>query len=89
MIMDEDFIAIDWQDGSGESVEIGYFNPDGQQCCGHRGVQGTDHGQYAYKTQCTICGYVYGTNGSDMHERRCPECQNGAPGIRYWKRIES
>jgi hypothetical protein len=27
---------------------------------------------------------VYGTNGSDMHGRRCPECQGGAPGIRYW-----
>jgi hypothetical protein len=20
-----------------------------------------------------------------MFERRCPECQGGAPGIRYWK----
>jgi hypothetical protein len=20
-----------------------------------------------------------------MRERRCPECQGGAPGIKYWK----
>jgi hypothetical protein len=48
-------------------------------------VPGTDHGQHAYKTECAICVYVYGTNGSDMHERRCPECRRGAPGIRYWR----
>lgn len=87
-IMEGKDVPIDWQDGNGESVEIGYFNPNGQQCCGHCGVPGTDHGQYAYKTECTICGYVYGTNGSDMHERCCPECQGGAPGIRYWRRTE-
>ena len=25
--MDENYIPINWQDGSGESVEIGYLNP--------------------------------------------------------------
>ncbi|MCF8137898.1 MAG: hypothetical protein K9K63_11370 [Desulfotignum sp.] len=83
--MNETDIPIEWLDGSGETVEIGYLNPNGQQCAGHCGVPGTDHGPYAYKTECTICGYVYGTNGSDMFERHCPECQGGAPGIRYWK----
>ena len=86
--MNETDILIEWLDGSGETVEIGYLNPNGQQCAGHCGVTGTDHGQYAYKTECKICGYVYGTNGTDMFERRCPECQGGAPGIRYWKIIE-
>jgi hypothetical protein len=80
--MSETDIQVQWQDGSDESVEIGYLNRNGQQCCGHCGVSGTDYGQYAYKTECTICGYVYGTNGSDMHERRCLECQGGAPGIK-------
>ncbi len=87
--MNEINTQIEWQDGSGETVGIGYFNLNGQQCCGHCGVAGNDHGQYAYKTECTICGYVYGTNGSDMHERRCPECQKGAPGIRYWQITKS
>jgi len=85
MNMSKTDIQVQWQDGNRESVEIGYLNRNGQQCCGHCGVSGTDYGQYAYKTECTICGYVYGTNGTDMHERRCPECQGGAPGIKYWK----
>ena len=83
--MNDTDMYIQWRDGSGESVEIGYLNPHDQQCCGHCGVPGTDNRQYAYKTECTICGYVYGTNGSDMHERRCPKCQEGAAGITYWK----
>ena len=74
-----------WESGGGPSVQIGYVNPNGQRCCGHRGVPGTDHEQYAYKFECTKRRYVYGANGSDMHERRCPECQRGAPSIRYWK----
>ncbi len=74
-----------WQSGSGDSVQIGYMNCNGQRCCGHRAVPGTDYEQYAYKLECTKCGYVYGANGTDVHERRCPECQRGAPGIRYWK----
>ena len=72
-----DIDMVQWQEGKGESVEIGYLNPNGQQCLGHCGVRGTDHDQYAYKTECTYCGYVYGTNGTDMHERLCPECQGG------------
>jgi rubredoxin len=85
IIMSKTDIPVQWQNGSGESVEIGYLNRNGQQCCGHCGVSGTDYMQYAYKTECTICGYVYGTNASDMDERRCPEFQGGAPGIKYWK----
>ena len=78
--MNDTDMQIQWQEGSGASVEIGYFNPNGQQCCGHCGVSGTDHGQYTYKTESTICGYVYGTNGSDMHERRCPNARKGLRG---------
>ena len=81
--MNDTDIQIEWQEGNGESVKIGYLNPHGQRCCGRSGMPGTDHRQYAYKTECTICGYVYGTNGSDMHKRRCPECQEGAAGIKY------
>src|SRR5262249_10155399 len=72
-----------WKSGEGRSVRIGYKNRNGQLCCGYRGVRGTDHGQYAYKVECTKCGYVYGANGTDMHLRLCPECQGGAPGISY------
>ena len=87
MVEDDD--CVDWQSGSGESVQIGSVNRNHQRCCGHGGVAGNDHGQYAYKVECLLCGFVYGANGSDLHERKCPECQNGEPGIRYWlKRID-
>lgn len=39
--MDKADIHIEWQEGNGESVEIGYLNPNSQQCCGHCGVPGT------------------------------------------------
>ncbi len=73
-----------WRSGSSPSTRIGYVNPNGQRCCGTRGVPGTDHLQYAYKIECDHCGYVYGSNGTDISERNCPECGQGAPGIRYW-----
>ena len=34
----DDVDIIEWQEGKGESVEIGYLNLNGQQCCGHCGV---------------------------------------------------
>jgi len=86
--MEKKDMLIEWLDGADENTEIGYFNPNGQQCGGHCGVEGTDNNQYAYKTECTYCGYVYGSNGSDMYERKCPQCQGGAPGIRYWRILE-
>jgi hypothetical protein len=73
----------EWKSGEGESVKIGFVNRNDQICTGHRYTQGTDHLQRAYRVECGLCGHVYGANGSDMHERRCPECQSGAPGIDY------
>lgn len=71
----------EWRSGTGPSVQIGFVNPHGEICTGHRGAAGTDHLQYAYRAECGHCGHLYGANGSDMHERRCPNCQGGAPGI--------
>lgn len=74
-----------WRSGDGDTTQNDYLNPNGQRCCGTLGVLGTDHLQYAYKIECALCGYVYGANGSDIAGRKCPECQGGAAGIRYWK----
>lgn len=73
----------EWRSGGGPSVEIGVVNRNGQICLGHRGVAGTDHLQVAYRLECGLCGLVYGANGSDVHERRCPGCQGGAAGIEH------
>ena len=72
-----------FRSGKGESAQIGALNRNGQRCLGHQGVMGTDHGQKAYGVHCTECGHEYGANGSDLHERRCPACQGGTPGIPY------
>jgi hypothetical protein len=83
-VIDREGETWSWESGGGEWVQIGRVNRNDQRCCGHRGVPGTDHGQLSYKVECLRCGFVYGANGSDMHERLCPECQDGATGIRYW-----
>lgn len=65
------------------TVQPGYVNLRSQRNLGRREpvLPGTDHCQYVHILNCTICGYVYGANGSDIHERRCPSCQGGKPGI--------
>jgi hypothetical protein len=39
----------------------------------------SDHGQYVYILQCAICGLIYGANGPDIFERKCPKRQNDQP----------
>ena len=41
----DDIDIIDWQEGTGDSVEIGYLNPNGQQCFGHCGNIGGHFGK--------------------------------------------
>jgi hypothetical protein len=64
-----------------KTTDVGYENGNGQVVVKHTGLQGTDHLQYIYVLQCTKCGCEYGANGSDIHERRCPTCQGGRPGL--------
>jgi hypothetical protein len=73
-----------WLSGGTSTTSVGYENRNRQLCLGHRGVAGTDFGQFAYRLECLECGYTYGANGTDVFQRKCPECQGGEPGIRYW-----
>lgn len=73
----------EFRDGSGRTTKIGYVNRNQQECGGHRGVVGTDHNQVAYWMECLHCGHVYGANGSDVFQRKCPECQGGEAGIEF------
>ena len=74
-----------FQSGSGTTTQIGYVNRNKQRCEGTRGVAGTDHGALAYKMVCLngVCKHVYGSNGTQVFERKCPKCQNGLPGIPF------
>jgi hypothetical protein len=59
----------------------GYVNEHGQEVIRATGKLGTDHGQYVFELKCQNCGHRYGANGSDIHERKCPQCQGGRPGL--------
>lgn len=66
---------------AGSTTDSGYVNSMGQVVVRHTGMPGTDHLQSVYQLACSKCGHAYGANGSDIHERKCPECQGGAPGL--------
>jgi hypothetical protein len=59
----------------------GYINRNRQIVLRATGEPGTDHGQSIYALHCGDCSYEYGANGSDIFQRRCPQCQGGQAGF--------
>ena len=37
---------------------------------------------YIYVMRCGHCGLAYGANNCDAWCRKCPNCQNGKPGVK-------
>ncbi len=72
-----------WESGDSETTKIGYINRNNQLNCGHRGIFGSDHNQYAYKLICQKCNFEYGANGTDIFQRKCPQCQDGTDGVEF------
>lgn len=70
-------------DVTGYSTKPGFVNRNNQKVIRRTGAPGNDHYQYVYVLQCGDCSYEYGSNGSDNHQRKCPRCQKGAPGLAY------
>jgi len=68
---------------AGETTQVGFVNRNGQVVIRKTDIDGTDHMQKVYQLACSECGQVYGANGSDIHLRKCPECQGGATGLGY------
>jgi Zn finger protein HypA/HybF involved in hydrogenase expression len=64
-------------------AEEGDLNRNSQRLLRKTAFAGTDHNQRIWAVQCEIrnCGHVYGVNGTDFHERRCPKCDGGQPGL--------
>src|SRR5438128_1757194 len=56
------------------TTEVGSVSARGQVVIRNTGKQGNDHLQYVYQLGCSHCGHVYGANGSDIHDRKCPQC---------------
>jgi F-type H+/Na+-transporting ATPase subunit beta len=67
------------------TVEEGAINRNNQRLVKKTDHPGTDHNQYVWILRCEECGHQYGTNGTDFHHRRCPNHQDGAPGIEYMR----
>lgn len=63
------------------TTEPGFTNPHRQVVERATGAPSTTRGaQSIYALRCRDCSHTYGCNGLDIKERRCPNCQNGAPG---------
>jgi hypothetical protein len=65
------------------TTQPGYRNRNGQVVLRATNLPGNDHLQYVHVLRCSACRSEYGANGSDIHLRRCPSCQGGAPGLPY------
>jgi len=55
----------------------GYINRNEQENLGGTDTPGTHPNQKAYAMKCRICGHRYEANGCDIHEKKCPGCQDG------------
>jgi len=69
----------------GKTTHPGYENRNGQVVIRNTGLPGNDHVQTIYELKCTYCGHIYGANGSDIFQRKCPNCQGGMSGIAFQK----
>jgi hypothetical protein len=66
------------------TTAVGHKNRNDQVTLALDNPNGTDHGQSVYALRCdrslpdgTKCGFVYGVNGSDIFQAKCPKCQGG------------
>lgn len=62
----------------------GFKNCNSQTNLCPLGIPGTDHNQMLYHMRCDLCASEYAANGSDIHLRKCPSCQGGAPSSGGW-----
>lgn len=55
-------------------------NRNNQQLLRLSNVAGTDKNAKVWILKCRNCLHIYGCNGTDAFERKCPDCQKGAEG---------
>lgn len=59
------------------TTDVGYINDNHQTNLGRTDFPGTDHNQHLYRMRCGDCGHEYLANGTDIFQKRCPNCQGG------------
>ena len=68
--------------GSWELVTaLGYRNEEGQVVLARTARTGGEPEQRVFIMRCSVCGHEYGTYGSEIPHRCCPNCQDGPPGL--------
>jgi hypothetical protein len=69
--------------GGPKVAEVNDLNRNDQRLLAKTHFKGTDHNAHVWAVQCerNECGHVYGANSTDFHERKCPSCQAGKPGL--------
>ena len=65
-----------------KTTVTGYKNRNGQVVVRKTAISGNDHNQMTYELRCEACDESYGANGSDIWQRKCPNCQGGRPGLK-------
>src|SRR5438105_416920 len=66
-----------------KSTDVGFVNRNRQLVMRKTSQPGNDHNQRIYVLGCLNpeCRHEYGVNGSDIFQRKCPNCQGGRPGL--------
>jgi hypothetical protein len=65
------------------ATAVGFENSNGQMVIRQTNLSGNLPGQRLYVLKCGKCGHRYGANGGDVHNRLCPSCMGGPPGLVY------
>jgi len=66
---------------AGDMTTPGFVNRNGQEVTRVVDVPRTEHAQRVYELRCRSCEHRYRSRGSDNFDRKCPACQDGAPGM--------
>ena len=64
-----------------KSAQSGYVNKRNQRNNGCTNLPGTDNNQKFHTMECLNCGYTHRANGSNIRQRKCPNCQGGKPQL--------
>lgn len=59
------------------STDVGYVNKNHQRNMGLTDKVATRPYANVYQMRCERCGHEYFANGSDVHLKKCPQCQGG------------
>jgi hypothetical protein len=79
--MHTDYKEFVWE----RTTTVGYRSNRRQEVLRKTRLAGSLADQRVYVLRCCDCGHEYGANGCEIHDRRCPRCQGGLPGLPTWR----